>query len=251
MGFWLKKLISTFLMPLPIGILLGLVGLFYLSKAKMTQGRRWILGSMVWLFLFSYAPFANLLLYQIEHRYPALQKASPDTRYIYVLGSGHQTDKNLPITSQVNREAVVRLNEGIRLYRQLEGRAKLILSGYSGLFDPTPHALMQQELAVTLGIPAKDIIVRPEAQDTQDEAKAAKEISQGKPLILVTSAYHMPRAIQWFDHAGVSAVPAPTYHQASLKHPNYVGILSADALMKSTIAFHEFLGMLWQKIKGA
>jgi len=250
MGFLFKKVIATLLMPLPTAIFLGLVGLFFLSRAKVKQGTRWILGSMVWIFLFSYAPFGNLLLYQIEHQYPALGKASPDTRYIYVLGSGHHTDSNLPITAQLSSEAVVRLNEGIRLYRQLEGKAKLILSGYSGLSDPTPHALMQKKLAVALGIPAGDILMQPEAMDTQDEAEAAKKITQGKPLILVTSAYHMPRAVQWFNHAKLSPIPAPTYHQASLTHPNYLDILSAGALTQSTIAFHEFLGILWQKIKG-
>jgi uncharacterized SAM-binding protein YcdF (DUF218 family) len=249
MGFVLKKIISTFLMPLPLGILFGLIGLFYLSKAHIKRARQWIGLGIVWLFIFSYTPLANLLLYPIEQQYPALHKAPDSIRYIYVLGYGHTTDKTLPITSQINAEAIVRLSEGIRLYRQLGGKAKLILSGYSGLLDPTPHALMQQRLATSLGIPKHDIITVPQAKDTQEEAESASKITQGSPLILVTSAYHMPRAIQWFKKTGLDPIPAPTYHLASLKNPNYLGFFSVDALHKNTVAFHEFLGLLWQKIK--
>jgi len=251
MGFIVKKVISTFLLPLPIGILLFLTALFFLLKKKSDKSRIFLIAGLAWLSVFSYDPLANVLIYQIEHQYPTLHHPPSSARYIYVLGSGHTSDKRLPITSQVNKEAVVRLNEGIRLYRKLEGKAKLILSGYSGPFDPTPHAVIQRKLALALGIPAEDIIIYPEAKDTEEEAYAAKEISGGEPLVMVTSAYHMPRAVSWFEKAGLHPVPAPTYHQANLEYPNYLGIFSAPALLKSTIAFHEFLGVLWQKFKGA
>jgi len=250
MGFILKKIIATFVMPLPLGIIFGLIGLFYLSKSKtIKRGKRWITFSFLWLFLFSYAPVSHILLFQIEKQYPTLHQVPKNVQYIYVLGNGHTTDETLPITSQLNNEAVVRLNEGIRLYHQTEGRAKLILSGYSGLFDPTPHALMQQKLALALGVPKKDIIVCPEPKDTEDEALAAKKIIAEKPFILVTSAYHMPRAFQWFKKENLHPIPAPTYHLASLKQQNYLDIFSIAALVRSTIAFHEYLGILWQTIK--
>ncbi|WP_232087433.1 ElyC/SanA/YdcF family protein [Sulfurovum sp. ST-21] len=249
-GFLLKKLISLFLMPLPIGILLTGAGLFFLYRSHLKKARLFILSGMVWLFVFSYAPLGNWLLYQVEQRYAALLSPPKEIRYIYVLGNGHHTDEALPITSQVNKEAIVRLTEGIRLYRLLDGNAKLIVSGYSGLFDPTPHALMQQRLALALGIPKEDIITLSEPEDTQAEAKAARAIAKESPLAVVTSAYHMPRALKWFEHEGLTPYPAPTYHLASIEHPHYLGIFSADALEKSTIAFHEIIGMIWQKVKG-
>ena len=249
MGFVLKKIIASVMMPLSIGILLILTGLFYLSRSKATRAKQFISAGVAWLAIFSYAPVGDLLLIPLEQHYPSCIHAPQDTRFIYVLGYGHTTDKDLPLTSQLNREAVIRLNEGIRLYRQLEGRAKLILSGYSGLFDPTPHALMQKRLALALGIPSEDIIIVPTAKDTEDEAYAARKIAQDAPLILVTSAYHMPRALIWFEKARLHPLPAPTYHQASLKHPNYLGFFSADALRKSTVAFHEYLGLLWQVLR--
>jgi uncharacterized SAM-binding protein YcdF (DUF218 family) len=248
-GFILKKLVSIFLTPLSIGILIISAGLYLLYRHKTIPARRLILAGILWLFLFSYGPVANFLLYQLEHRYPTLSTPSDGIAYIYVLGYGHTTDTTLPITSQVDKEAVVRLAEGIRLYHQCQGKAKLIVSGYSGLFDPTPHALMQQRLAQALGIPKTDIITVPEAKDTEEEAQAAKKLTQGKSFALVSSAYHLPRAMKFFKAAKLHTIPAPTYHQASLKNPNYLGFFSADALRKSPLVFHEFLGLVWQRVK--
>jgi len=250
MGFLLKKTVSTFLMPLSLGIVLLTIGLFYLFKSQRKRGRFFVTLGVVWLTLFSYPPLANTLLYPLEHRYPSLIQAPQKVRYIYVLGYGHTTDATLPITSQLEEEAVVRLSEGIRLYRQLQGKAKLILSGYSGLYDPTSHARMQQRLARALGVAAEDIILENSPKDTQEEALAAKRVVGNEALILVTSAYHMPRAMRWFEKVDLHPLPAPTYHQASLKHVHYFDIFSICALKKSTIVFHEYLGMVWQALKG-
>lgn len=238
------------LMPLSIGVLLIILALILLYVNKIKKAK-WILTlSVVWLFFFSYPPVANLLLHTIESKHPTLHTAPKEIKYIYVLGGGHHTDESLPITSQVFETSVVRLNEGIRLYHQLKEEANIIVSGYSGLFDPTSHAVMQEKLAVALGVKKEKIILRPNPRDTQEEAKAAKELIGDKPFILVTSASHMTRSINFFKNEGLDPIPAPTNHLASIKHPNYTKFFSSNALMKSRIVFHEVLGMIWQKLKG-
>ncbi len=206
--------------------------------------------SISWLFFFSYPPVANTLLYSLESNIPTLHKAPENIKYIYVLGGGHHTDENLPITSQVVDTSVVRLNEGIRLYHQLNEEASIIVSGYSGLFDPTAHAVMQEKLALALGVKKENIILRPEPRDTQEESRAAKELVGGAPFILVTSASHMTRSLNFFKNEGLDPIPAPTNHLASIQHPNYLVFFSSDALEKSRIVFHELLGLVWQKLKG-
>ncbi|SFV89801.1 Membrane Protein Functionally coupled to the MukBEF Chromosome Partitioning Mechanism [hydrothermal vent metagenome] len=250
-GFWLKKFIAFWMMPLSIGMLLLAVAYWKLKQGKTLIARNFLLASLLWIALFSYDPFANLLLYPLEHRYKALLHPPQHIAYIYVLGGGHHSDANLPITSQIIPESVVRTNEGIRLYHALHGKAKLIVSGYHDMFEPNSHAAMAQQLALSLGIPKEDIILVPTAADTEDEAKAAKRIAKSQPVALVTSAYHMPRAAHWFKKTGVTFYPAPTYHLAATQHPHYLWFFNANALKKLTIAIHEYLGILWQKIKGA
>jgi len=250
MGFILKKIISTFLMPLSLGVIFMAIAFYFLKKQQFLRARYTLVFAILWLFTFSYAPVANSMLYQIESSYPTLQQVPTKAKYIYLLGGGHNDDSSLPITSQVFSESVVRLSEAIRLYHELKGKAKIIVSGYSGPYADTSHAIMQQRLAHALGIPLEDLIVTSSPQDTQDEAKSAKEIIGNEPFILVTSAYHMKRSMKWFEKEGLHPTPAPTFHKATKQNHNYTDVFSAHALKNSTIVFHEVLGMLWQKIKG-
>lgn len=239
-----------FLMPLSIGVLFIIFAFVLLHLKKMKKAKFMLIVSIAWFFLFSYSPVANLLLYSIESDHPTLHTAPEDTQYIYVLGGGHHTDESLPITSQIVEASVVRLNEGIRLYRQLNKRAKIIVSGYHGLYDKTEHAVLQQKLALSLGVDKKDIILFQGTRDTQEEAKAGKKLLNGKPFILVTSASHMTRALKFFTYEGLEPIAAPTNHLASIQHLDYTDFFSSDALTKSRIVFHEVLGLLWQKLKG-
>jgi len=250
MGFLLKKFVSMFLMPLPLGVAFIVLGLFFLYRNKLTKAKVTLTLSIIWLFLFSYPPFANTLLHSIESNNPTLHTAPKKINYIYVLGGGHHTDAELPITSQVSETSVIRLTEGIRLYHQLHKNAKIIVSGYHGLYDLTEHAVMQQKLAISLGVNEEDIILYLGTRDTQEEARAGKKLLTNEAFILVTSASHMTRALHFFTNEGLHPIPAPTNHLSNVKYPNYTKFFSSKALMKSRIVFHEYLGLLWQKLKG-
>lgn len=238
-----------FLMPMPLGIAFIVLGLILLYRNKLQKAKFVLLFSVVWFFLFSYSPFVDLLLKPLESKYETLYQAPKEVKYIYVLGGGHTTDESQPITSQVKESSVVRLNEGIRLYRQLQGNVRIIVSGHSGFYDPTSHAVMQKKLAMVLGVQKDHIILRPEPRDTQEEAMTAKDLLGDEPFILVTSASHMARAMKFFAQEGLTPFPAPTNHLASLQHPDYTNFFSSHALQKSHILFHEILGMIWSNIK--
>ena len=241
--FIVKKLISFFVMPLSIAMILFGLGLWMMYKNSYKKAKILLGTSFVWLFLCSYSPLVDTLLYKLETTYPTLHKAPKDIHYIYLLGGGHHTNNSLPITSQIEPISVVRLTEAIRLYRQLPN-TKVILSGYSGLFDKTPHATMQYNLATSLGVPAKDIIVQPSPKDTKEEALVAKQIIGKKPFILVSSASHLPRAMQIFASQNLHPIPAPTNHLADT-NSKYFDIFSIQSLHKSQILIHEYLGLLW------
>ena len=238
------------MMPLSIGMLLLFIGIVLLFKNKRIKASLFLSFSFVWLFVIAYSPFANAFLYPYEHNYPTLQQAPKNIAYIYVLGSGHHTDASQPITSQNSEIASVRLNEAIRLYHQLKEQPTIIVSGYSGLYDPTSGAQMQKELAIALGVKADKLHMESTPKDTQEEAEAAKKYIGNAPFILVTSASHMKRAVIFFKHEGLSPIPAPTNHLAQMTHPHYINIFDVDALRKTDMAWHEMLGLLWQKIKG-
>ncbi len=248
-GFALKKILSLFLMPFPLGVALILIGLYFLHTRKLKLSKVFFSLSISWLFLFSYPAFVdNFLLHKLESSYPPLLHAPGNVRYIYVLGGGHNSDSRLPITSQLSMPAVVRLNEGIRLYKEL-GDAKIIVSGYNGN-DTISHAKMEEKLATALGIPQRDIIMRTRPRDTEEEAQAAKALIGNTPFILVTSASHMKRAMNFFKAEGLHPIPAPTNHLANTNNIDYTDIFSPTALGKTRLLFHEWIGLAWQWIKG-
>lgn len=239
-----------FVMPFPMAILLFIFGLVLLYRNKLVKAKIALTVSFICLFLISYSPLVNSILYQYETAYPTLHTAPKNIEYIYVLGNAHHTDTTLPITSQLSEAAAIRLNEGIRLYHQLNEKPTIIVSGYSGLFDPTPHAIMQKKLSLALGVKKEKLHVEPTPRDTQEEAIAAKKYIGNAPFILVTSASHMKRALVFFKNEGLNPIPAPTNHLADVKYPNYTKVFDAHTLYKANIIWHEILGLLWQKIKG-
>ncbi len=248
--FIIKKIVSLFVMPFSIGMLLIFTGIIILLRNRHTKKATLFLTlGFIWLFTISYSPFANAFLYHYENIYPTLQNAPKNISYIYVLGNGHHTDKTQPITSQNNEISTVRLTEAIRLYHQLNERPTIIVSGYSGLYDTTSGAKIQKELALALGVKEDKIHMEPTPKDTQEEAKAAKRYIGDRPFIVVTSASHMPRAMKFFISEGLNPIAAPTNHLAQISNPNYTQILNVNALRKTNIAWHEMLGELWQKIK--
>ena len=250
MDFILKKMVTLFIIPFSMGVILIIIGLIYLYRNKLIKAKIALTVSVIWMFLISYAPLVNELLYKYESAYPTLKMAPKNIEYIYILGGGHHTDKAHPITSQVSESSSVRLNEGIRLYQQLDEKPIIIVSGHNGLFDPTSGAVMQERLALALGVKKEKLHVESTPRDTQEEAIVAKKYIDNAPFILVTSASHMKRALKFFKNEGLNPIPAPTNHLADIKYPNYTKVFDAHTLYKANIIWHEILGLLWQKIKG-
>lgn len=246
MTFILKKLISGLFMPSNILVILFLISLILLFRNKTKLAKRFFLTTFIWLFIISYPPIVDTLLSKLETNYQTLHNAPKDIKYILVLGGGHREDKNKPITSQIVEASVVRLNEGIRLFNQLKN-AKLIVSGYGGVFyKQKSHAKMQQSLAIALGVKKENIILFNTPKDTKEEAIETKKLLNNEKFILVTSAYHMKRAIKWFKIEKTNPIPAPTNHLT--KEVRYFDFFSVNTIKNANILTHEILGIIWQEI---
>ena len=258
--FILKKIISSFLMPVTFSLLILITGLVLLWFTKRQRaGKIFVTLGVCVLLFFSYTAASDHLLGPLEKRYEtaAIQldnrvksEDMKPVKFIVVLGGGHISDSKLPVTSQVGEATLVRLVEGIRLYRKYTG-ARLILSG-GQVFDPVPEALKMANLAQELGVNEDDILLESESKNTVDEAHLIKPMVNNEPFLLVTSASHMPRAMIIFQHLGMNPIPAPTGHKVkdrqtfdpSLFFPN------AENLLKAESGAHEYLGILWLKLGG-
>lgn len=232
-------------MPLSLSMILFLVGLYFLFSKSYKKAKLFLSVSFLWLFLISYSPFSNALIKPLENEYKAYLDVDSSIEYVLVLGSGHNTNKEISPHSQLSSSALMRLTEGIRIFKKLDN-GKLIVSGYGG-DDETPHAIISKEVAVSMGIDEKNILTQEEAKDTFEEAQYVKKIVGDKTFILVTSAYHMPRAMKLFKQNGLNAIAAPT--DFLQENPSvYTRGPNATELRKTQVAMHEYIGILWASI---
>jgi uncharacterized SAM-binding protein YcdF (DUF218 family) len=245
--FLVKKFISQFLMPFPIFLILIGIGIYFRHRGNSKIANRTFFAALIWISLLSYPPFSNILLKPLENTYPKIDMNAPLPTYIHVLGSGHTSNRNLPLSSELGSTSLIRVNEGVAIYKS-HPNMKLIFSGYGG-DDPISNAQMNRDMAIVLGVDPNDIIVLEAPKDTREEAIAAKNIVGNKPLVLVTSASHMVRASALFRKNGVTVIEAPTDFQVK-QEDSLWQFPSAGGLSRSESAFHEYIGLIWSKLKG-
>jgi uncharacterized SAM-binding protein YcdF (DUF218 family) len=245
--FFVKKFISSFLMPFPIFLLLVGIGFYFWQRGNQQRAKQFFISSLLWISLLSYSPFSALLLLPLESAYSKVEFNGTPTKYIHVLGSGHTSNPHIPLSSEIGLVSLARLNEGVSLYKA-HGNMKIIFSGYGGR-DPISNALKNSQMAIALGVNPKDIILLEKPQDTQEEAIAAKKIIGDQPLILVTSASHMVRASALFRKEGIKVIAAPTDFRAK-GNDTLWQLPSAEGLGRCEAAFHEYLGLGWGRLKG-
>lgn len=246
--FLTKKIFSGLLMPVPLILFLLLWALLFLLRSKT----RWIgyllfLATATLLFAASYPPLSSRLTGPLEQQFASYRQSGGPVDYVSVLGSAQVSAPGLPITSELTPPAIVRLAEGIRIYRLNPG-SKLIFTGYHGR-QPDSFAEKIKQLALGLGVPERDILAFTGPRDTAEEAALITAEFSGSRLVLVTSAAHMPRAMYLFRKAGLEPIPAPTNHlskpvRSKLVFPN------AATLAQTQNWVHEKLGLLWAGIVG-
>jgi len=245
-GFIIKKTITYFVEPMGFVLFLFLLGLYFLFFNKNKFAKIFLSLSFGFLVLFSYHPFSNWLVENLENRY---DKYSYDHNitYIHVLGSGHNTDKSQPLSSQLGDVSVKRVLEGVIIHKNTPN-SKLIFTGYEGNTD-TPTAKMNAKLAFALGVKKEDVIIGPLPKDTHEEAEFSMSIVGTEKFVLVTSATHMSRSMMLFESMGLNPVAAPTYFTKSDEY-DFFKLPSIGNLERSKMAIHEYLGILWAKIRG-
>jgi uncharacterized SAM-binding protein YcdF (DUF218 family) len=259
--FWLKKLVSPFLMPLPLCLaLLALGCLLARSSRGARAGRRLILAAVFLLFLFSNRFVSTQLLRPLEGRYPAVPEiasgaAAPDSikacKFVVVLGSGHSDMPGISATGELSTAGLARIVEAVRILRAVPD-ARLIVSGPGEPGRPS-HAAVLAAAAGSLGIDPARITLIEEARDTEDESFAVARLVGGARIALVTSAWHMPRAAHLFRKAGVDFVPCPgdfvSRRDINLGWNDFCW--DSSSIERSTLAVHEWIGLFWLWLRHA
>lgn len=247
MTFLIQKFVSAAILPLPIAlaclVAALLLGLMRKTKIAWCLG----LGGVILLLAFSLPYLPDALLQRLEMRYQPLVNFPAGANTIVVLGAGNGGYPRYPANDKLSAASLARLVEAIRIYKHL-GHAKLLLSG-GRVFGSPPDADAMNNVASMLGIAPGDILIENGSQDTYQEALYLHKILRDQPFILVTSAYHMPRAMALFEKQGMHPVAAPTeFLSAKRRYTIKRYFPSAASLLYSDIALHEYFGLAWARL---
>ncbi|MGI2172606.1 YdcF family protein [Shewanella ulleungensis] len=247
--FWLKKVLSQLVMPIPLTVLLLLIaGLLWRSQRQslLSLGKVALIFATSVLLLCSQSQVSYWLTHSLESRYAPNNQVMTERCVVMVLGSGNIEQAGLTAVQQLSATALARLSEGLRQLT-LGQHCTLVVSGYSGGQQPTPHASIMAKAAIELGVEPARIVKFEQPKDTIEEAYALQQLIGQQPFKLVTSATHMPRAMAIFTQLGLQPQAAPTDFIA---HQSFWWRLDAEQLLASQRSIHEYVGMLWLQIKG-
>jgi uncharacterized SAM-binding protein YcdF (DUF218 family) len=264
--FALKKIIGLLLMPMSLISMLLVIAILYF-KAKPRLSFKCLVSASLLLFISSLGVVADQLILPLEKDFTSYRPTEPfndmtvDSAdknhhqnlvdYIIVLGCGHTSNNDLPITAQLYTCSLQRLVETVRI-ANIHPKAQIITSGAS-FDDPVAHALKMQQAAMLLGIPEERILTEVFAKDTEEEAQLIAPRVRGKKVILITNANHMHRSINYFKSQNVEVIPAPAsfyVKQLSAKKKwSYYLLPQARNLLITRTACYEYLGLTVQWLK--
>jgi len=231
--------------PLVVAILLSLAA----ALSRLLEHRRTASALLscagLLVYLASTPLVGQVLLHPLESEYgPLAALRVPPVSHVVVLGSGYRPHDAIPVTAALDSDGLVRDVEGIRLVRELRG-AQLVVSG-GARAGGQPVASGYAQLARDLGISEQSIVVCDRPLDTAAEARELSRLLGIQPFLLVTSAYHMPRAMRLLRQAGARPIAAPTGQRTfgTMRITWRAFVPGSDGLQDTERAVHEYLGLV-------
>ncbi|WP_379129518.1 YdcF family protein [Paenibacillus sp. sgz500958] len=247
---YIIKFIYGFLLPPGLFVLL-LVALSLWLWKRQRRTALMLLGVTALLFLLSTGWIGGVLISRLEQQYP-----QPDTLkgdIIVVLGGGATLG-----TPDINGEgnlfgsAANRLLAAARLNRTSD--LPVLFSGGTVFPDSGNEADIAKRQLLALGMPEKAIIAENRSLNTEQNARYTSEILRSRgysSVVLVTSAFHLPRAVLEFRKVGVNVQPYPVDYLTGSTGKLYPSSLSPSAggLSLTSLALKEYLGILALKLR--
>ncbi len=259
----LSKILPLFVYPL--GLACVLLGVSFLFKRESRWPRRLMLVALLLLLLGSNRLLAMAVVRSLEQQYLPPEEI-PQVEVAVLLGGGTRAQLFPRQFTEIS-EAGDRLIAAARLYHAGKAEAILVSGGWSvtNVQDgPTGGESMTAVLRM-LGVPDEAVWPESASRNTYENGVFSREMLAARgvagPVLLVTSATHMPRSVRIFAKQGVEVIPAPTdYLVSDAEWDNAfhggLGVLlfnmlpSAGALDMMELALKEYVGIAVYRLRG-
>jgi uncharacterized SAM-binding protein YcdF (DUF218 family) len=255
MFFLISKLSAFFLTPS------NMLGVLICSSAILIwtrfyeMGKRLVSAGVILLALIGVFPVGALLLLPLTERFPAWTNQDGDPDGIIILGGAvinpqiSAARNSLEVGSSAGR--ITAVADLARRYP----RARIVISGGSGelLDNSALEAPLTARLLESFGVAPERIVFEDRSRNTAENALFARDLAKpkrGERWLLITSAYHMPRAVGCFRRVGFMVEAYPVDWQT----PGWIALTSmtnpSEGLSRTDLAVHEWLGLIVYWVTG-
>ncbi len=249
MTAWLAtNLVAAALLPPLLLVILLAAGLvFHRRRPRLSMSL--ILLSTAALYVLSTPWVGGVLLKTLEISAPVSPDSLQNAHAIVVLGGGRRVDSAEYGSDTLNGISLERLRYAAFLHRA-SGLPILATGGKPGGGQLAEGRIMQHVLHSEYGLPVR--WVEDASLTTWDNARLSaaplKQAGVGR-IVLVTHAWHLRRAVPLFEAQGLDVIPAGIQF-SSTRIDSILDVLPTPAgLRDSTFALHEWLGILWYKLR--
>ncbi len=245
--FVFSKLLSAITQPLFWLAVWWAVALLMLSRwQRAAVGLLWLGLGVLGLLGFEAMP--NALLRSLENRYPVPSAASVSRHVgVVVLGGAIQHPGSYQAHAQVPLgESAERMTVPVGMLRQHPNLA-LVFSGGDGrlLATGVPEADLAKVFYQEQGVDMGRVTLEGGSRTTRENARQVAALLGPRcqePWLLVTSAWHMPRAMAEFEAVGCRVTAYPVDFRTGDATP-LTAYSMAQSLLRWQTALHEWLGL--------
>lgn len=248
MLYLIKFIYAAFILPPGIFIFA-----FILLSIKFYRKQRRIalclIGTAILLYISSISLTSDLLIRPLENQYQPPAQVEGDV--LVLLGGGATLDTpNLNANGHLSPIAANRLLTCVQLYHQY--KLPIIVSGGQVYQTTGSEALIARQILLDLGVPDQKIFVEKSSLNTTENARYVKELLHEHDFrrpVLISSAFHLPRAVRQFKKAGIDVVPYPADYHTNVTfrfNPRQL-VPTSQALNDLSLALKEYLGLLATK----
>ncbi len=250
MTFNLSKILWGLFSPgnlILLGVTLGLLAM-YLPWQRMRRLGQGILVLILCLMLAAaILPIGNWLILPLEDRFSRPTTLPDRVDGIVALGGAIHLSRSVARGSAQLNQHAERMIAFADLGRRFP-QARMIFAGGSGSLRDQVHkeSDFAPGLMIELGIAPERVVFERDSRNTYENALYTKRLADPRPgevWLLVTSAFHMPRAVGVFRQAGWAVVPYPVDYQSEGPDGAGLGFDLAGGLHLIDLAVHEWVGL--------
>ena len=239
---------------LVLALVLGAVLSSRRAPVAQKLGRRITLTATGVFFIIAVFPVGDWALKPLEDRFPPQRPDHVDG--VIMIGG----DEHPNITAHRGQPSMLEAARRYLVFAELARRypqAQLVFSGGSGRLVSEDATLKDAEVARQtlnqIGVPTERMIFEDRSRTTHENATFSADLIHPRPdqtWLLVTSAFHMPRAMACFRAAGWPVLPAPAGYMTSTVASYRPTALLSEHLYKLTFAIHEYYGLVTYWLAG-